>query len=79
MDWVDASHRQEFEAALENDPRMANRWKTSSCPYDAATVPWGIFSISLSPMRDEQNTVNSLVVVMTDITDAALLQAKTGA
>ncbi len=27
-------------------------------------------------MRDEQNTVNSLVVVMTDITDAALLQAK---
>jgi signal transduction histidine kinase len=30
----------------------------------------------LSPMRDEQNTVNSLVVVMTDITDAALLQAK---
>src|SRR5262249_10158118 len=34
------------------------------------------FSISLSPMRDEQNTVNSIVVVMTDITDAALLQAK---
>src|SRR5260370_26251835 len=27
-------------------------------------------------MRDEQNTVNSGVVVMTDITDAALLQAK---
>jgi two-component system NtrC family sensor kinase len=30
----------------------------------------------LSPMRDEQNAVNSVVVVMTDITDAALLQAK---
>jgi len=27
-------------------------------------------------MRDEQNAVNSVVVVMTDITDAALLQAK---
>jgi two-component system NtrC family sensor kinase len=27
-------------------------------------------------MRDEQNTVNSVVVVMTDITDAVLLQAK---
>jgi two-component system NtrC family sensor kinase len=27
-------------------------------------------------MRDEQNLVNSVVVVMTDITDAALLQAK---
>jgi two-component system NtrC family sensor kinase len=36
----------------------------------------GHFSISLSPMRDEQNTVNSVAVVMTDITDAALLQAK---
>jgi signal transduction histidine kinase len=30
----------------------------------------------LSPMRDEQSVVNSVVVVMTDITDAALLQAK---
>jgi signal transduction histidine kinase len=36
----------------------------------------GHFSISLSPMRDEQNAVNSVVVVMTDVTDAALLQAK---
>ena len=27
-------------------------------------------------MRDEANQVNSVVVVMTDITDAALLQAK---
>ena len=36
----------------------------------------GHFSISLSPMRDEQNAVNSVVVVMTDITDATLLQAK---
>jgi signal transduction histidine kinase len=36
----------------------------------------GHFSISLSPMRDEQNAVNSVVVVMTDITDAALLHAK---
>jgi two-component system NtrC family sensor kinase len=36
----------------------------------------GQFSISLSPMRDEQGRVMSIVVVMTDITDAALLQAK---
>jgi two-component system NtrC family sensor kinase len=36
----------------------------------------GQFSVNLSPMRDEQGTVNSIVVVMTDITDAALLQAK---
>lgn len=36
----------------------------------------GQFSISLSPMRDEVGEINSVVVVMTDITDAANLQAK---
>ena len=36
----------------------------------------GQFSISLSPMRDEQSEINSLVVVMTDVTDAADLQSK---
>ena len=36
----------------------------------------GHFSVNLSPMRDEQGKVASIVVVMTDITDAATLQAK---
>ena len=36
----------------------------------------GKFSISLSPMRDEKGDINSIVVVMTDVTDAADLQAK---
>jgi two-component system, NtrC family, sensor kinase len=36
----------------------------------------GQYSVSLSPMRDEQGHVNSVVVVMTDITDAAVLQAQ---
>jgi PAS domain S-box-containing protein len=36
----------------------------------------GQFSVNLSPMRDEQGSVNSVVVVMTDVTDAATLQAK---
>ena len=36
----------------------------------------GQFSVNLSPMRDESGLVDSLVVVMTDITDAAMLQAK---
>jgi PAS domain S-box-containing protein len=36
----------------------------------------GQFSGNLSPMRDELGAVNSIVVVMTDITDAALLQSK---
>ncbi len=34
------------------------------------------FSVNLSPMRDEQANINSIVVVMTDITDASMLQAK---
>ena len=36
----------------------------------------GQFSANLSPMRDEQNNVTSLVVVMTDVTDAAVLQSQ---
>ena len=34
------------------------------------------FSINLSPMRDGRGDVNSIVAVMTDITDAAMLQGK---
>ena len=34
------------------------------------------FSINFSPMRDERGDVNSIVAVMTDITDAAMLQGK---
>jgi two-component system NtrC family sensor kinase len=36
----------------------------------------GHFSVNLSPMRDEQEQVTSVVVVMSDITDAATLQSK---
>ena len=36
----------------------------------------GHFSVNLSPMRDEQGNVTSVVVVMSDITDAATLQSK---
>lgn len=36
----------------------------------------GKFSANLSPMRDEQGTVTSIVVVLTDITDAADLRDK---
>jgi len=34
----------------------------------------GHFSVNLSPMRDEQGNINSIVVVMTDITDSAVLR-----
>ena len=36
----------------------------------------GKFSANLSPMRDEQGTVTSVVVVLTDITDSAVLRDK---
>lgn len=36
----------------------------------------GHFSVNLSPMRDEQGNINSIVVVMTDITDSAELRDK---
>ena len=36
----------------------------------------GKFSANLSPMRDEQGNVTSIVVVLTDITDSAILRDK---
>jgi PAS domain S-box-containing protein len=36
----------------------------------------GQFSVNLSPMRDEQGNINSMVVVMTDITDSSELRGK---
>lgn len=75
VDWVEASHRDDFDAALET---TANGQQVENIELRVrrSDGSMGHFSISLSPMRDEQNTVNNVVVVMTDITDAALLQAK---
>ena len=36
----------------------------------------GQFSVNLSPMRDDAGQVTSIIVVMSDVTDAASLQAK---
>ena len=75
VDWVDASHREDFEAALETTAH-GHQVENLELRVRRSDGSMGHFSISLSPMRDEQNAVNSVVVVMTDITDAALLQAK---
>ncbi|MGE5205085.1 MAG: PAS domain S-box protein, partial [Chlamydiota bacterium] len=45
-------------------------------PITRADGRAGQFSVNLSPMRDEQGEVNSIVVVMTDISDTALMQSK---
>jgi two-component system NtrC family sensor kinase len=75
VDLVEASQRNDFDAALETTAhgQQVENLELRAKRSDGST---GHFSISLSPMRDEQNTVNSVVVVMTDITDAALMQAK---
>ena len=75
VELVEAGQRKEFEAALETTAHGQQVENLELRARRSDGTP-GYFSISLSPMRDEQNAVNSVVVVMTDITDAALLQAK---
>jgi two-component system NtrC family sensor kinase len=75
VDWVETSHGADFEAALETTAH-GQQVENLELRVRRSDGTMGHFSISLSPMRDEQNIVNSVVVVMTDITDAALLQAK---
>src|SRR5437667_286625 len=75
VDWVEPTHRPEFEAALETTAH-GQQVENLELRVRRGDDSMGHFSVSLSPMRDEQDTVNSLVVVMTDITDAVMLQAK---
>jgi PAS domain S-box-containing protein len=73
--WIETSHRTDFEAALQTTA-MGQQVENLELRVARSDGTMGHFSISLSPMRDESGQVNSVVVVMTDITDAALLQAK---
>jgi two-component system NtrC family sensor kinase len=75
VEWVESSHREDFDAALETTAN-GHQVENLELRVRRSDGSMGHFSISLSPMRDEQNAVNSVVVVMTDITDSALLQAK---
>ena len=75
VDWVEVSHREDFDAALGTTAH-GQQVENLELRVRRSDGSMGHFSISLSPMRDEQKAVNSVVVVMTDITDAALLQAK---
>jgi two-component system NtrC family sensor kinase len=75
LNWVESSQRQEFEAALQTTAH-GQQVENLELRVKRSDGSIGHFSISLSPMRDESRQVNSVVVVMTDITDAVLLQAK---
>jgi PAS domain S-box-containing protein len=73
--WVENSHRKDFEAALQTTAN-GQQVENLELRVKRSDGSMGHFSVSLSPMRDESSQVNSVVVVMTDITDAVLLQAK---
>ncbi|HXX17291.1 MAG TPA: PAS domain S-box protein [Candidatus Eremiobacteraceae bacterium] len=72
---VESTDRRDFEAALQT---TANGQQVENLELRVRRSDGSVghFSVSLSPSRDELNQVNSVVVVMTDITDAVLLQAK---
>jgi two-component system NtrC family sensor kinase len=63
--------RNAFETVLEG--KVVNNLELPLV-RDRQTI--GSFSVNLSPMRSPLGEVNSLVAVMTDITDVAMLQAK---
>jgi PAS domain S-box-containing protein len=67
--------REILEDALRSTLRGA-QVDNLELPILLGTGRVGQFAINLSPMRDESGQVASIVVVMTDITDAAMLQAK---
>jgi len=75
VEMVPPARRPLFAEALERTLQGAALDNLEIPLFRGSGTP-GQFSISLSPMRDEQGEINSVVVVMTDITDAASLQAK---
>src|SRR6202795_4954415 len=72
---VPPARRSQFTEALERTLQGA-ALDNLEIPLFRGNGSTGQFSISLSPMRDEHGDINSVVVVMTDVTDAADLQAK---
>ncbi len=74
-EFIVPSRRKSLTEALHGALR-GNPIENVELPFIRGDGTTGQFSISLSPMRDEQGNINSIVVVMTDVTDAAVLQAK---
>jgi two-component system NtrC family sensor kinase len=72
---VAESHRHQLRQALQSvmQGRPVNNLEL---PLVRGRNVIGKFSVNLSPMRNSAGEVNSIVVVMTDITDVATLQAK---
>jgi two-component system NtrC family sensor kinase len=72
--FVPAARRASFFEAF--DRSLEGAAVELELPLSRGSRTVGQFSISLSPMRDEQGNINSIAVVMADITEAVDLQAK---
>jgi len=74
-EFVAPSRREAFAAAFACtlDGQQVDNLELAFVRGDGKTSQ---LSVNLSPMRDDQGKPTSIVAVMTDITDAALLQAK---
>ena len=69
------SHRRVLKNAFENTLE-GHQISNLELPLIGSGESLGKFSANLSPMRDENGNVNSIVAVMTDVTDMAILQTK---
>ncbi len=73
--FVAAERRSELASALASTLH-GQQVQNLELPFLRGDGKTSQFSVSLSLMRDEERKSNSIVAVMTDVTDAALLQAK---
>ena len=74
-DLVPAARRPMLKAALVRT-LDGNAVENLELPVLRGNGTPGQFAVSLSPMRDDQGEINSVVVVMADITDASAFQSK---
>jgi two-component system, NtrC family, sensor kinase len=74
-EFISRSRRGQFERAFAS-ALSGTASENVELPVLRGNRSTGQFSVSLSPIRDEEGHVNSIVVVLADITDAAVLQAQ---
>jgi two-component system NtrC family sensor kinase len=72
---IHTSHRPVFQEALKN-VLDAGAVRRLELPFLRRNGSVARFVVHLNSMREERGDANSVVVVMTDVTEAALLQAK---
>jgi len=74
-DFVQPEQKEKYEEAFEAT-LQGHQVNNLELPLVRADGRPAHFSVNLSPMRDQQAEVTSVVAVMTDVTDALMIQAK---